>query len=166
MDTLLTSWRDNSSTGSTDDASWHQYLSYVDSLGSFGGECWLTVHASLYWLRSETALSLIDVRRGWAKMVTSRNKFMQHIRKCLAPSPARIRPLVLPLTTIPTMIGPYIFPMLPKWNALNLHLISSLSLHDAQNLLAQLVREYFQILVPHAIPFRHHNKIIHSHQKR
>ncbi len=51
LDSLLYTWRRRTvRPHQKQDRLWNQYLTFLDSVGPFAGECWLTVHASLCWL--------------------------------------------------------------------------------------------------------------------
>ncbi len=50
MDGLLVSQRTATSVAPPPSTIWHRYLQILESFGPFGDECWLTFHASMWWL--------------------------------------------------------------------------------------------------------------------
>ena len=59
MDDLLVSWRTTTSVAPSPNTIWHRYLQILESFGPFGDECWITVHASMWWLLDLFFLSLL-----------------------------------------------------------------------------------------------------------
>jgi hypothetical protein len=66
---------------------WHRYLQILESFGPFGDECWLTVHASMWWLLDLFFLSPLSISystgkfcRKWRLMVNMRRSFNDAIK--------------------------------------------------------------------------------------
>lgn len=107
MDDLLTSWRQSTVRGPLLNTSWHRYLQILDSFGPYGDECWLTVHASMWWLLDSYFISPPSLsystgkfRRQWRLMLKMRRRLNDAIlSKVRYTSYTYIPPIPPPLPT-------------------------------------------------------------------
>jgi hypothetical protein len=93
MDDLLHSWGGAIPTTGTY-APYHQYFKFLESLGPFGDECWITVHSSLFWwFHCDTPMVLLSSSyflRRWTWMSNCRQGLVVSMRKLL-PSKVRVQ---------------------------------------------------------------------------
>jgi hypothetical protein len=73
---------------------YHHYFQFLESLGPFGDECWITVHSSLcWWFHCDTPLVLLSSSyflRRWTWMSNCRQCLVVQMRKLL-PSKVRVQ---------------------------------------------------------------------------
>jgi hypothetical protein len=90
MDELICSWRSSPRVTLTfDSALWHQYFRYLDQIGPFGGESWITVHASLCWLMdpmyTKYSPSPSSIAQSWNVMTDLRGHLAARLKQQLNP---------------------------------------------------------------------------------
>jgi hypothetical protein len=131
MDDLLFSWRghDNPSLYSNH-LSYLQYTAYiefVDSLGPFGDESWITVHASLFWwFNTDFAIlyshSSTLFLKWWNRMTKLRQRFVSRIQN-LIPASVDVQQHKESFTQKRTLLRSILYPALtftrnhPSWRA-------------------------------------------------
>jgi hypothetical protein len=123
-----------------------QYFSYLDSIGPFGDECWITVHASLCWLmdplHTYSSPSPSMTSNVWQKMEKLRGNLISQLKVLTQPRQwslseiARQTPrIVMSLPSVVLPPPPHCLPQQPKWEVLQIASITSVPPPEARRLL-------------------------------
>jgi hypothetical protein len=149
MEDLLNTWRRTPRFRQKQDRLWNQYLTFLDSVGPFGGECWLLVHASLCWLLDPEFLitlpSALVFGHSWDKMLVMRSHFgrkLQHVsriqflRQAVCYARIDMHLPALPLAKIRPRIP-------PKWERLQVSSLILVPVSTARHLLWRFLSATF-----------------------
>jgi hypothetical protein len=126
MDDILHSWGGSIPlTGPY--SKYHHYFRFLESLGPFGDECWITVHASLFWWFHLTTNFVLCsdsyFLKRWTRMSKSRQHLVLSMRKIIPPYVrvqnfkdlyATVRRSLLHSTSLPEL---KFTPNHPSWRA-------------------------------------------------
>jgi hypothetical protein len=146
----------------SDSVLWHQYYKYLDQVGAFEGESWITVHASLCWLMDPMytiySPSPSIVAQSWQVMTDIRGLLVARLTQQLNPPSKTLSQLIGRLfhlkflaktasrfqlsPSMPIMLVPLPSPIkVPWWSPLQ---ISSILLIPVEHA-CRLVRQFMSL---------------------